>query len=273
MKIVQQLTQENLLRIGAIVVIAWLILMLIQRVFPWIANKLSGRVRLYLLATVPLLRLGLIVLALVLIVTYTIEPTFQNIIALLGAAGLALGFAFKDYISSLIAGIVTLYEFPYRHGDWIKIDDMYGEVTTIGMRTLKIMTPDDTTVVIPHTKLWNNLLLNANNGSQQLQCVADFYLHPHHDAAVVKQLLTDVGVTSPFLQIPLPVNVIVQETPWGTHYRLKAYPVDPRDQFDFLTDLTVRGKAALTEAGVHFFLSPASPPNQSTWLHGLAPHE
>lgn len=52
MKILQQLTLENLLRIGVIVSIAWLVLMLIQRVFPWIANKFSGHARLYLLATV-----------------------------------------------------------------------------------------------------------------------------------------------------------------------------------------------------------------------------
>lgn len=272
MKILQQLTQENLLRIVAIVGSAWLVLMLIQRVLPWIANKFSGHTRLYLLATVPLLRLGLIVLALVMIITSTIEPTLQNVIALLGATGLALGFAFKDYISSLIAGIVTLYEFPYRHGDWITIDNIYGEVQTIGMRTLNIITPDETTVVIPHAKLWNSLLLNANNGTQQLQCVADFYLHPHHDAAMVRQLLADVGATSPFLQIPLPVKVIAQETPWGTHYRLKAYPVDPRDQFDFLTDLTVRGKAALIASGAQLLFSPVSPMNQAIGVHLPAPH-
>lgn len=49
--------------------------------------------------------------------------------------------------------------------------------------------------------------------------------------------------------------------------------VDPLDQFDFLTDLTVRGKTALAEAGAHFFLSPASLPNQSTRVHGSAPRE
>lgn len=44
--------------------------------------------------------------------------------------------------------------------------------------------------------------------------------------------------------------------PWGTHYRIRAYPMDPRQQFRFTTDLTIRGKAALAEAGIEFCAAP-----------------
>nr|WP_244085832.1 hypothetical protein [Desulforhabdus sp. TSK] len=47
-----------------------------------------------------------------------------------------------------------------------------------------------------------------------------------------------------------PVVVVVQEEEWGTHYRIRAYPIDSRDQFQFISDLTLRGKAALTAMGV-----------------------
>lgn len=53
-----------------------------------------------------------------------------------------------------------------------------------------------------------------------------------------------------------PVNVIVQEKPCGTHYRLKAYPVDCSQQFHFLSDLTVRGKRVLRDLGVEFAVAP-----------------
>ena len=48
------------------------------------------------------------------------------------------------------------------------------------------------------------------------------------------------------------MTVIVAEKPWGTHYRLKAYVKESREQFLFLTDLTVRGKDALRSMGVRF---------------------
>ena len=163
--------------------------------------------------------------------------------------GLALGFAFKDYVSSLIAGVVTLYEALYRPGDWIEVNGAYGEVKSIDMRSAEIVTADDTVVVIPHLKLWDQLLFNANDGGHNLLCVADFYIHPRHDAAQVKHTLLDLALTSAFLQIDKPINVIVLEKPWGTHYRFKANPIDPHRQFHFITDLTVRGKAALIEMG------------------------
>jgi small-conductance mechanosensitive channel len=209
---------------------------------------------------VPVVRLLVIAAAAWLIVQQSIDPTFENLITLFGAVGLALGFAFKDYTSSLIAGIVTLYEMPYRLGDWISVEGAYGEVKAIGMRAVEIVTADDTVVVIPHLKLWDKLIFNANDNSRNLQCTADFYLHPRHDAALVRRTLHDVGLTSPYLQVQnqKPVAVVVQEKPWGTHYRLKAYPVDPRDQFRFITDLTVRGKAALLELGLEFAVAPAA---------------
>ena len=175
---------------------------------------------------------------------------------LLGLFGLGLGVAFKDYISSLIAGVVTLYEGLYRPGDWIEINGAYGRVKAINMRSSEIVTPDDTVVVIPHLKMWDQLIFNANDGSQNLQCPVNFYLQPQHDAALVKQMLYDVALTSIYLQITLPINVVVSEKPWGTHYRLKAYPIEPNEQFNFVTDLTIRGKAALSKKGIDFAATP-----------------
>jgi len=59
------------------------------------------------------------------------------------------------------------------------------------------------------------------------------------------------------------VVVIVVEEPWATHYRLKAYPIDGRDEFQFISDLTVRGKAALAEMGVQSVSAPVTPPMQA----------
>ncbi len=251
------LGQTALVQMLLIAVAVWLLISLIQHLVPALASRLSGRRRLHALALVPVLRLLAIAAAFLLILQRIVEPTFENLVGVLGALGLALGFAAKDYASSLIAGIVALYELPYRPGDWIEVDGIYGEVRTIGMRTVEIVTPEDTVAHIPHLKLWNQAILNANDGSQYLQCVVDFYLHPHHDAAQVHRILHDVALTSPLLQIDRSINVIVQEKPFGTHYRIKAYPLDPRQQFAFVTDLTVRGKAALRDAGMALASLPA----------------
>jgi small-conductance mechanosensitive channel len=237
------------IELGLILFGAAVLIIANRTLVPWIANRLHGRYRLYLLAMVPLMRLIIIVVVFVLIVPLIIEPSLQNMVALLGTVGLAVGFALKDYVSSLIAGVVAVIEMPYRLGDWIEINDAYGEVAKVGMRTVQIVTPDDTRVSIPHLKLWKESIFNANNGGPELQCVVDFYLHPRHDAGAVLQALQDVAITSPYLQLDQPIAVVVREQPWGTHYRVRAYPIDPRQQFRFSSDLTVRGKAILEQLG------------------------
>jgi small conductance mechanosensitive channel len=190
-----------------------------------------------------------------------IKPTLQNFLAVFGAVGIAIGFAFKDYISSLIAGAIAIYEQPYRLGDWVKIEDVYGEVRSMGLRAIQVLTPDDTLVTIPHAKIWNTNIHNANCGKRDHLCIAEFYLHPEHDASLVRQKLLDVALTSPYLQVKRSVSVVVSEEPWGTHYRIKAYPVDGRDEYQFISDLTVRGKAALAEMGAKPVMMPALVPS------------
>lgn len=243
--------------VAAIVVLAALLIAAAHRSLPWLGNRLHGKRRLLVLALVPVLRLAIIVGAVMLIAPLLIKPTLQNMVALFGMIGLAIGFALKDLASSLIAGVVAVGEMPYRNGDWIKVDGIYGEVRHVGMRAVQIVTPVDDVVSIPHSRLWDTPIFNSNDGSPRLQCVADFYLHPQHDAAQVRQVLADVALTSAYLHVDPPIAVIVHEKPWGTWYRLKAYPVDARQQFRFTTDLTVRGKAALARLGVAFAVAPA----------------
>lgn len=229
----------------------------IKWIVPRIARRLPDRFRFWVLPWEPILRMVVLLVVLAYVVPLFIHPTPENLLAVSGALAVALGFAFKDYASSLIAGAVALYERPYRNGDWVKIDDTYGEVRSLDLRTVQILTPDDTMVAVPHNKIWTTAIYNDNSGKRDLMCVADFYLHPDHDGKEIRQKLYDVALASPYLRIQKPAVVVATEKPWGTHYRLKAYPIDGRDQFLFVTDLTLRGKAMLRRLGVEPAVTPA----------------
>ncbi|WP_404473571.1 mechanosensitive ion channel family protein [Vreelandella venusta] len=240
------------------VTLASMVLLIIasQHGLNWLANRLHGQLRFRVFALVPLTRLLILITALVIAVPVVIEPSMRNMVTLLGALGLAIGFALKDYVSSLIAGVVSAVELPYRPGDWVSIEGTYGEVKHVGMRTVDIQTPDDDMVAVPHLKLWDSAIHNANNGGTSLQCVTHFYLHPEHEAERVRKTLRDVALTSAYLKFDRPIIVVAEEKPWGTHYRIRAYPVDPRQQFLFITDLTVRGKQVLSDMGIKPALLP-----------------
>ena len=89
------ITSDALLEALAVVILASVLIMLVQKLIPALAGKLGGKLRLYLLASVPLLRLLIIVLTIVTVVPILVEPSFENMVAIFGALGLALGFAFR----------------------------------------------------------------------------------------------------------------------------------------------------------------------------------
>ena len=250
--ILRKLSWQDVLLILGVLVLARLITLVIQWLTRHLAEKAPPRLRLSILRALPILRLLIAIGAVVIIVPILVEPTFQNVVTLVASVGLALAFALKDYGSSLMAGLVTVLENTYQPGDWIEVDGIYGEVKSIGVRAARIVTPDDTEVIIPHSRLWSTPIFNSTSGNRSLLCVADFYLHPDHDASVVRKRLSEVADKSPYRKAESPVIVIVIEKPWGTHYRLKAYVKESREQFSFLTDLTIRGKEAIRSLGIRF---------------------
>ena len=244
-------------QIGLIFFGTWLAIFLARKTLPYLAQRVPNQARLYLLGAVPIIRLALLTLAVLWLIPIIFNVTFQDLLIIAGAASEAIGFAFKDYVSSLIAGIVAIVERPYRPGDWVKIDGDYGEVKAVGMRAIKILTAQDDMVTIPHQTLWQHNISNLNDGARTLMCVAPFYVAPDHDAARVRSALRDVALTSAYLDYDHSVRVELKQTPWGTHYQVKAYPFDMRDQFGFLSDMTVRGKIAIKEAGATEALAAA----------------
>ncbi len=227
------------------------------------AERVRPRLRLSILRLIPLARLVFGTAAVVVAVPILVEPTLRNVVTLVASVGLGLAFVLKDYGSSLVAGLATVLENTYQPGDWIELDGVYGEVKSIDSRAVRIVTADDTEVIVPHLKIWSSRVSNATSGNRSLLCVAQFYLHPDHDAAAAQRRLLEVAADSSYRKADTPVTVIVHEKPWGTQYRLKAYAKESREQFGFITDLTIRGKEALRAMGIRFARAPYAETNRS----------
>lgn len=271
-KLINDLQDISFLEIGVIVLGTWLAIYVTRKVLPYLANRGPSQFRLYLLGAVPIIRLALLVLAILWVVPIIFNITLQNFLVVGGAVGVAIGFAFKDYVSSLLAGVVAIFERPYRPGDWVKVGSDYGEVVSVGMRSFQILTASANVITIPHDCIWAQNISNANDGERTLMCIAHFYLAPRHDAARIREVLRDVAMTSAYLSYEEPVQVTLAETPWATHYQLKAYPYELRDQFSFISDMTVRGKRAIVEAGgkeVSASALPGTADGQSATLAGF----
>ena len=144
----------------------------------------------------------------------------------------------------------VLWEFlkaAYRVGDRVKIGEDYGEVVSYGLRAIRVQTPNDNTVTIPHSKMWTESISNSNAGELEAQVVTEFYFAHEVDTELVTKILYRAAHTSRYTQLELPIVVAMAETPSGTHFKLKSYPLDARDEFTYKTDLTNKAKKAIAQ--------------------------
>lgn len=252
----EKLIWLDVLIIAAILSLAQLLILAMQWKLRQAAETVRPHRRLTILRIVPIARLLIRAAAVVAIVPILVEPTVPNILALSAGLGLALAYTLKDYGCSFVAGLVTVLENTYQPGDWIEVDGAYGEVKSIAGRAVHLVTADDTEVIIPHSRLWSTSIFNSSSGHRSLLCVANFYLHPDHDASAVRERLKQVAVSSSYRAPESSVTVITLEKPWGTHYRVKAYVKESREQFLFITDLTIRGKDMLRQMKIRFAQAP-----------------
>jgi small conductance mechanosensitive channel len=252
----RELTWGHILLVIVVLVGCRLLVLTIRRMVRSAAESAPSHRRLLILRVAPVARLLIWIAGIAIIVPILIEPSFEDVVALVATVGLALAFALKDYVSCLIAGVVTIIENTYQPGDWIEVDGTYGEVKTIGTRAVHVVTADDTEVIIPHSRLWSASVFNASSGNRSLLCVTNFYLHADHDGAAVRQALAEIGEASSFRKPESPVKIVATEMPWGTRYKIKAYVTDSREQFAMITDLTIRGKEQLRTMGIAFAQAP-----------------
>lgn len=242
----------ELLQIGLIMALFWSASMVVRWSLRRLAENVHPSSRLKILRLVPWIRFLLALGAISIITPMLIEPSFENVVAVLVSASVLIAFVFKDYASSVTAGALAVVEDLYQLGDWVYIDGSYGEVVLINPRAVHLLTAEDDEIIIPNNQLWNKKIINASSGQRSMMCVADFYLHPEHDGQTVLRCLNDIGQSSAYRTPDTEVSVVASEKPWGTHYKIKAYVKESREQFTFITDLTVRGKKVLQEHRIRF---------------------
>lgn len=178
----------------------------------------------------------------------------QVLFALAGTLGLAVGFAFKDLLASLMAGVILLVDQPFQVGDRISFGGYYGEVTEIGLRSVRLVTLDDNLVTIPNSQFITDPVASANAGALDCMVVMDFYIAPAEDFARARRLVAEAAATSRYVYLDKPVVTLVSDQFMGERFitviRVKAYVFDARYERAFASDVTERVKRALADAGI-----------------------
>jgi len=92
---------------------------------------------------------------------FGVETT--SIVALLGAAGLAVGLALQGAMSNLAAGVMLMIFRPYKVGDFVDAGSHFGNVEDITLFTTDMQTFDNQKIIIPNGKIWGEKIINHSH--------------------------------------------------------------------------------------------------------------
>lgn len=193
-----------------------------------------------------------VTIAMVVSSLFTLER--EAVFALSGVIAVTLGFALKDLASSVLAGITILFDRPFQVGDRVTAAGVYGEIVSIGLRSVRLVTLDDSVVTIPNNRFLTEVVVSGNAGALDMQIVMDFYVAPDTDLDRARRIVFEALRTSRFVYLEKPVvvqvNDLIQESYFATRLRAKAYVLDVHYEKEFETDVTVRVKRAFREQGI-----------------------
>lgn len=202
----------------------------------------STNYRIMIKGFAPVVRIIGWIVVIFIIIAGVLQPRIEAVLALTASVGVAVGFASQDILKNIFGGVIILLDAPFKVGDKIEIGSHYGEVVEIGLRSTRIVTPDDSLVSIPNGELMNQSVSNSNAGELNCQVVAEIFLPLNIDTERVRNIAQEAAQTSRYIFLNKPITVLffneVKERRPYYKMRLKAYVMDIRYEFIFKSELT-----------------------------------
>jgi len=180
------------------------------------------------------------------------------LVALLGSAAVAIGFSLKDVAASLFAGLVLLFDQPFQVGDRVSFRDYYGDIVSIGLRSVRILTLGHDTVTVPNSVFLTDAVASGNSGSLSMMVTVKMHVAVSADLEKAIELLREVVLTSRYAWLKNGVSVTLEEAVGenlvpAISMTARCYTVDFQLEKAMTTDILLRTTKAWREAGIPRF--------------------
>ena len=176
-----------------------------------------------------------------------------GVLAGVGIAGIAIGFAVKDSLSNIFGGISMLFDKSFQVGDMIEVETgVKGTVVDIGIRSTRLKTFDNELMIIPNGQLSNSRITNYNQPDLSARVVVDFGVEYGTKHEKVKKIVMDViSKLGNSLKDPEPVVVFVSMGDSALLFQAKFWVADINERYGTKEKATCMIYDALNKAKIN----------------------
>jgi small conductance mechanosensitive channel len=187
-----------------------------------------------------------------------------SLIALVGAAGLAVGLALQGSLSNFAAGVLIVLFRPYKVGDWIEGGGVSGAVEEVQILTTVLKTGDNKRVIIPNSQIMGSTITNYSaNETRRVDLVVGVSYGDDLDK-VRKELEGLVAADDRILKDPAVTIAVSELADSSVNFVLRPW-VKTADYWGVHFDLTEAIKKRFDEVGISIPF-----PQQDVYIHNVA---
>lgn len=172
-----------------------------------------------------------------------------SVIAVLGAAGLAVGLALQGALANFASGVLLLVFKPFRVGDFVEVGGAKGTVHAIHVFNTVLDAPDNVRIIVPNGQVTGGSILNYTvNGTRRVDLVAS--ISYDDDIRKAKRVIEGVlAQDKRILAEPAPQVVVGEMADSSVDFFVRPW-VKAADYWDVYFDLTEKLKDAIEEHGM-----------------------
>ncbi|WP_339136329.1 MAG: mechanosensitive ion channel domain-containing protein [Candidatus Electrothrix sp. GW3-4] len=172
-----------------------------------------------------------------------------SFIAVLGAAGLAIGLALQGSLSNFAAGTLLIIFKPFKVGDYIEAAGTTGTVKEVGIFTTELRTPDNKKVIVPNAKASGDNIVNYTaTGQRRIDMIAGVSYSDDLDKA--REILNSIlAEDKRILEEPAPFVAVLQLADSSVNFAVRPW-VKTSDYFAVLCDIQEKIKKRFDAEGI-----------------------
>ena len=169
-------------------------------------------------------------------------------LAILGAAGLAIGLALKDSLGNFAAGVMLVFFRPFKKGDFVEVAGLAGTVDEVRIFSTILTTPDNKQIIIPNGQVGADSITNYS-AKEQRRVDMVFGVSYDDDLKVARKVLTELCANHPLvLDDPATKIFVMNLGDSSVDFAVRPW-ANTADYWTVYGDLLEQGKMALEEAG------------------------
>jgi len=191
----------------------------------------------------------LLMLVVVVIALDQLGVDTTSLVALVGAAGLAVGLALKDSLQNFAAGVMLVLFRPFKNGDFVEVSGVSGVVEKITIFSTLIRTGDNKEVIVPNGGIYSGTIVNYSaRDTRRIDLVVG--VDYGCDVREAKRILEDILASNPLiLKNPEPVVALAELADSSVNFNVRPW-VKTEDYWGVRAEVLEQVKLTLDEKGI-----------------------